>query len=258
MTSPDLDLLMNQEIDGQNSREDSIRLHEALGQNPAARRQFRELQQMAAMLSGMETLDPPAGLSRTILSAIRESGDVSHPTRNSFWEGVAFWRQPALLRLAYVFVAGVGLGILGSALMLGNAREPQLAGVSGTLAPDASRTSPDEIRSIPFQYDQGSGTAHVRKTTEGSSITVETSAPSGDIADLGLDFDGGQILGYRVEAGSVQRISSTGGAIRWAQGGSSQITWYLATRPTESVGVQLTVGAEGGEKFHTNFQIPSL
>lgn len=258
MTLPDLDLLMNHEIDGQNSPEDSVRLHEALRENPVARQQFRELQEMAIMLDRMNSLDPPAGLSQTILSALRDSKPALRLPRESSWTGAAFWRQPALPRFAYVFVAGVGLGILGSALMLGNAREPQLAGVSGTLAPDASRTSPDEIRSIPFQFDRGSGTAHVRKTAEGSSITVETSAPSGDIADLGLDLDGGQILGYRVEAGTVQRISSTGGTIRWSQGGSSQITWYLATRPSESVGVQLTVGAEGGEKFHTNFQIPSL
>lgn len=259
MTTDELRTLMNQEIDGRNAPAESTRLRELLAADHAARREFTDLQEIASMLDRMESRTPPPDLTPSILSMVRNATTTAAPApRRSWWPDLAgMLRRPQALRLAYVFVAGAGLGIVGTLLFRGASDPATLRGVSATLAPlPSSRTSGD-IATTPLRFDGGTGVARLRRTPDGFVVVVEVVPAGAARPELHLEAEGADLRGYRIENGTMQRLEAGPEGARWIPAGPGTITWYLSVRSREGAAVTLTAGLEGGEAFRTNFLVPA-
>ncbi len=105
--------LMNSEIDGQNTPDESRELERYLDAHPDARRCFEELCDLGRVFSDVPQLDPPPGLTDAIYA--ETTGRENRRARRDLFAAVreALRPQPQL-RPAYAFVAGllVGLGLL--------------------------------------------------------------------------------------------------------------------------------------------------
>ena len=102
--------LMNQEIDGVNSPEESRELQRLLDTSPEAKRYYEELLRLGDAFGEIEDLDPPSGMRGAILSAVdakKRPGQVESDSV-SWFEALRSVLSP---RVAYGFAAGLVLGI---------------------------------------------------------------------------------------------------------------------------------------------------
>jgi hypothetical protein len=133
--------LMNQELDGANSREQSRELEKYLSGHEEARTYYRELAQAVDMFEKVDMLSPPPGLGNSILAQVdqRAAGFRAASTPQAERGLLAAFRDLFRLRLqpAYAFTFAGGL-VLGLALFAGSSwltsiRGPDQVGyVSGT------------------------------------------------------------------------------------------------------------------------------
>lgn len=129
MTPEHLEELMNQELDGCNSPDESRLLAAHLRQDPEALRRFRQLEEAVEVLAEWDQEDPPAGLRDAILAALDERDEpvpaaepvVSHPFR-----GMA--RKMTLVPLAAGLVAGL---LVSNLMMRGSVDTNGLGGTAG-------------------------------------------------------------------------------------------------------------------------------
>jgi hypothetical protein len=110
--------LMNREIDGANTDEESRNLQRYLAESPEAAAHYQELREAVAVIGDVPSLDPPAGLRQRILAAVDglpapdpQARPVATERRpaglESSWR--RFWRRPEG-RLA--FAAGFAAALL--------------------------------------------------------------------------------------------------------------------------------------------------
>ncbi len=141
MIKPEYIKLMNQELDGTNSTDQSRELEKYLSGQEEARIYYRELAQAVGVFEKVDMLNPPPGLRNSILAQVdqRAAGLGSAPAPRAGKGFLAACRDLFRLRLqpayAFTFAAGLALGL---ALFAGSdwftsARGPvQVEHVSGT------------------------------------------------------------------------------------------------------------------------------
>ncbi len=111
--------LMNREIDGLNSSEESAELKRHLEENAEAERYFRELSFVAGVFDRVSHVEPPPELKEMILSSVfgketRAAAEVpvearpAVPGAGSLFSAFRIRWEP---RFAYVFTAGILVGI---------------------------------------------------------------------------------------------------------------------------------------------------
>jgi len=137
MIPDEYELLLQAELDGENTRQASARLHAWLARSPEGRARLRELEAVFHALARVERAEVPADLRHSILGAIEsEAPGTALPSGWGEAFSAAFARHPAL-RQAYPFAAGLVLGLAAFALLgrvlPGPPREP--LPVAGTMAP---------------------------------------------------------------------------------------------------------------------------
>ncbi len=130
--------LMNGEIDGENSAEESRELREALGSDEEARRYFDDLAELGRRFESAGGIDPPPALRRRILESttrVEAAGTpgVSTPSRPARRSLADSLREAFTPRLAYAFAAGVAVGAILLVVVSGPGRE-------------ATRVSPEDVR----------------------------------------------------------------------------------------------------------------
>ncbi|MBN2172408.1 MAG: hypothetical protein JW819_13910 [Candidatus Krumholzibacteriota bacterium] len=94
--------LMHGEIDGVNSPDESRELEACLSADPALRREYKELCELARVMAVAREQEPPAALRNMILDATVRRSAAEGP-RRSFWRGLLDYRWN--LRVAYAVAA---------------------------------------------------------------------------------------------------------------------------------------------------------
>ncbi|HXL14664.1 MAG TPA: hypothetical protein VN972_01150, partial [Methylomirabilota bacterium] len=134
----ELERLMNDQLDGTATPEESERLSRALESREDVRSEYRKLGGVFAALSRIEMEEPPASLKQGVLRAIRAI-EADAGARQSWLDSIlALVRGRAGFRYAYSFATGAALGVLAFALLSGNlATRPgaDSRAFTGTMAP---------------------------------------------------------------------------------------------------------------------------
>jgi hypothetical protein len=117
MIKPEYIELMNQELDGTNSAEQSRDLEKYLSSHEEARAYYRELVEAVDVFAKVDHLSPPPGLGNSILAQVdqRAGGwpepDAS-PRDRSLWASLRDLLRPRLEpAYAFTFLAGLAVGL---------------------------------------------------------------------------------------------------------------------------------------------------
>lgn len=128
--------LMQDELDGVNAPEQSVRLHELLRENAEARARMAELQFLFQTLERVGAEEPPADLASATLASLPERTRAARAGWVDAWRSLT--ARSAALRVAYPLAAGIAIGAFGYALYTGGipGRSPSSEmPVSGAMQP---------------------------------------------------------------------------------------------------------------------------
>ena len=180
--------LLNQELDGTNTRRNSATVKRLLQKNAEARQYFSDLQSVAAMIKQVPTVEPPAHLKKKIFAALHfpELQQAASPARkrllDGFFSGFSF-------RTAYTFAGGAVAGIL--LFVLFTNIPPDSDSMVGTMAPNHTAA----VASTNVSLDQVTGS--IVATETGSTLTADLNLDCRQEIDVVLNFDEHQL---KVEA----------------------------------------------------------
>jgi len=135
--------LMNAELDGETTPEESASLKAILAADEESRNYFEELTRLAGMLAEVPLVEPPPELRAGILRDVRHPRVARRPVsapapapRIRWWDAVARGFQGyGRLTWAYGFAAGLVIGLLGLALVRGGPTDPDRSQFVGSMKP---------------------------------------------------------------------------------------------------------------------------
>ena len=172
-----LDALMNQELDGCNTPEESRTLAEHLRRDPAARRRFQQLEEAVGALSEWVQEEPPAGLRASILEAL--AAEI-HPEPEPIEPVATFPERFRGLTRSVMLVplaAGLVAGLLVSNLMMRGGGDTN--GLGGTAGAEWQDLAPQGLVPLDLADAQATGNLWVgsRGDRTGVRLSLDTSAP---------------------------------------------------------------------------------
>jgi len=115
--------LMNKEIDGANSPDESAALQAYLQSNDEGRRYYEELRGVATLFSAAGEITPPQDLDRAIMASITEQ--EARRTVGADGRSVLGVFSPRR-KLAYSFAAGLGFGLILILILLNALPKPNM------------------------------------------------------------------------------------------------------------------------------------
>ncbi|HYQ89683.1 MAG TPA: hypothetical protein VEU09_08660 [Candidatus Binatia bacterium] len=246
----ELERLMNDQLDGVATPEDSERLSRILESREDLRVQYRGLGGVFSALSRLDMEEPPASLKQGILRAIR-SGDVASPARESWLRSIpAFFRGRGGFRYGYSFAAGAALGVLAFAVISGNLMTRPGADsrpFTGTMAPQFSDGVYRHIQSHDFVLRNGHVLAEVLSETEGLVVRITADVPLG--SDVVVSFDPaawGAGAVRQDQAGNEVMLGSGRLSIRMQRLGQSQYLLYLARKGPAGSPIRIAIDSPDG------------
>jgi len=135
--------LMNAEMDGETSPQESASLRTILAEDPEARVAFEDLSRLAGLLDAVPQVEPPPELKAGILRAIRPSAPPHREPvpRAGWWETLTrAFQAHGRFAWGYGFAAGLVLGLLGLALFRGGTPGLDRSEFVGSMRPLTSLT----------------------------------------------------------------------------------------------------------------------
>jgi hypothetical protein len=199
MIPEEFEILMQAELDGENTPEESARLRAWLACSPEGRARSREFAAVFHALAQVERMEAPEDLRRSVLEAI--AAEVREaPAASGWWEALAagFARYPAL-RHAYPFALGVALGILAFAALARVLPAPprDALPLAGTMMPleEASRGTLVERRVL--RAGQERFTAESWRA--GDAIQLRLGGGPARGVEVTLDFDPRRLVAQGVD-----------------------------------------------------------
>ena len=230
MNDKELQQLMNNQLDGIATPEESERLSRALDSREDLRAEYRKLGGVFAVLSRVDVEEPPSDLKQNVMREIRRR--EAAPSRI----GRFHWIRAALQAISpYSFAAGAALGVLAFALLTGNLITRPGADVGrfmGTMGGPFGQATYHRISSRDFVLR--TGVVHVEVLSGGDEYLarIASTAPPG--TDLVLSFDPAvwSVEGLRQQgtAGNEVMLGIGRLSVRMQQLGESQYLLYLARK----------------------------
>jgi hypothetical protein len=230
MNDRELQLLMNNQLDGIATPEESERLSRALDSREDLRAEYRKLSGVFTVLSRVDMEEPPADLKQSVMREIRRRETV--PSRVGRFE----WVRDAFRAISpYSFAAGAALGVLAFALLTGNLTTRPGTDVGRFMGTMASPFGPATYHRISSRdFALRTGAVHVEVLSDGDEYLarIASTAPPG--TDLVLSFDPAvwSVEGLRQQrsAGNEVMLGIGRLSVRMQQLGESQYLLYLARK----------------------------
>jgi len=253
--------LMNQELDGTNSVQDSRRLAEILSADAEARTKFEELRATLAVLRRAEAEAPPSGLKAAILERIEAGAETpasrtaSAPRRG--WMA-RFAEAPAAMKFRYAlfFALGFSLGIV---LLLLFKNRPAEIGLDsrqlvGTLTGENGAAPAEQ-----FRFDAAGASGEVAVRYGQGLIVAEVRLRSSREVELAFDFDPQRLSVAVFERGTREpdsaKIAPDGVTIDAT--GVRTYTIAFALKPGSGGGLRFRASAAGLPFFEKDIRLPS-
>ena len=227
--------LVNKEISGEITPEESAELHRYLKDNPDARRLRHQLQKTSDLLSGVGDVEPPPHLKRHIMNSVdfsRYRAEEKRPVLGFFGRVRRLGLRP---RLAYAFASGVAVGLILFSIFLTGSWDrysPDLSGLYATIGvtKDASFQT---IERLPLDLPEAEGRVDLVRSAD--LLIFEVSLRSTRPFEVRVLYDPAEVRfnGLRPETG--WRSLTEVGEGRVSASGSGEGRFHLSlTKVTES------------------------
>jgi hypothetical protein len=246
----ELERLMNDQLDGVATPEDSERLSRALESGEEARSQYRKLGGVFSALSRLEMEEPAASLKQGVLRAIRAS-EQSSPARGRWLSSVqALVREWAGFRYGYSFAAGAALGVMAFAILTGNLMTrpgTDSRSFTGTMAPFSPEGVYRHIGSRDIKIRDGHVLAEALLGREGVMARITAEAPLGSNVVVSFDPADWSVVAVRQDPAGNEVMLGTGRlSIRMQRLGQSQYLLYLARKGPAGSPLRIAVDSPDG------------
>jgi hypothetical protein len=246
--------LINKDLDGLASADESARLREILAGNKEAQKFAEDLRGLARGLADVERAVPPATLRPAVMRSIAAaSAGVQAGRGDSFLRNLL--RVPGSLRPAMVFAGGVAAGLvlfaLGRWVMVpGSLDENDLAGSLAVRGLEFSAGKALEFREGDMRASirSGGGSGH-------AIVRVKLDVPSGTAVVLvygqadgyveALDVPKGQQAQVSLEQGRVVITGVSSGEVGILLGGKGEILAGVRLRLSDGRGGEWDIPLEG-------------
>jgi hypothetical protein len=227
--------LMQAEIDGANSGQESAELHAYLARSPLAREHFDQLKALSGALDRMDEVAPPAELKSEIIAAVRRRGDAeipgSHPIPRQ-----APSRGKIVLRYGYALAAGVILGVVGHQWATGDGFGVDPSDVAGTLA---TREVAAPITETPIDFRGAIGTARLERTGSGYDLEVNLTSAAPIGIELAFPAEAVSFRGFSSDLGEIDTLEVAIDGMRWVQLGRQRVVISLANQGASEATVEV-------------------
>ncbi|HUC43814.1 MAG TPA: hypothetical protein VMR65_07245 [Candidatus Sulfotelmatobacter sp.] len=246
---PDIKTLIQLEIDGALSDVERAALERSIANDPAAREERERMRALAATISGLDRVSPPAGFADGVARAIRTQ---RMPRRGTWPERLrSLWsdhrRQWA--PVVYAVCAGAALVVLGlQAAGRGSLFRAPVAGeAAGTMgAPRAA----EGVTRVPLRVAGFEGSAEVRDLGDRYSVSAHLSGAPG--SEVVLRFDPALVA---VRRASGSPAVSTG-TVRWARPADGELSFDLTPTAETGATVEIDVVTEAGSQKAGVIELP--
>ena len=238
--------LIHAELDGELDADARGELERRLESDPLARIQRDQMQRMAASLSRLPVVDPPAGLRqrwhrpRPVASAAVNAASVarSHSPRR--------WLRPAI---------GLAAGLLAVAVAL------QWGGVSGI--EQDTRNMVGTLGGAPAPGSQEvalsaaglSGSVALNPASAGWDLVFQLDSASPLAVTATYDPSALRLTGYERESGAGQPVSTSPGQIAFASNGAQHLKLHL--QPEEGGQVRIRIQGQEGVAQDLAITVPA-
>jgi len=153
--------LINKEIDGLNTPKESKQLRNYMRKNPEAHDLYNDLRKLSESLEKVEKVSPPPDLRKTILNTIDMNKYAKKGRRpHKFFKFLSSYRFN--FRYAYIFIAGMALGVFIYYSLLDTAQESDTSHLIGTMIINETSTSLEPISKIQINLNDISGTVSLK------------------------------------------------------------------------------------------------
>jgi hypothetical protein len=249
--------LVNREISGEITPEESAELERYLGDNPDAARVRRQLQETSALLGGVGDVEPPPHLKRHIMNQIdfnRYRTEERRPVLNLLGRARRLGLRP---RLVYAFAAGVAVGLVLFTVFLTGSWDrysPDLSGLYATIgvSEDAGFST---IEQLPLDLPGAEGLIGLMRSAD--LLIFEVSLKSTRQYEVRVLFDPAEVRfnGLRPEVG--WRSLAEVGEGRVSASGSGEGRFQLSlTKVTESaLPIDFELLVSGNLVFEHRFEV---
>jgi|GEM_PF-3905795 len=249
-----VDRLIQRELDGVNSPDESAQLRRFIDSNPEARREYDCYNRIARAFALSPVADPPADLRARTLAAI--NGAMHHRGRPHRSSAMPAWMRRMLggfrPRLVPVFMTGLALGAFAVWLLVPHAgmfhqyHLLDISHISGTMVPVQGTVDFVLIDSLQFDVSGTKGVARFyrgqdRHHTDHVVVDVDIQGP-GDL-DWRLHGRSPVVTGFRTLSGNVSGSFSPDG-VRISHRGTSHavLQCVLAGSPDRALAFAVSSG----------------
>jgi hypothetical protein len=199
--------LVQREIDGANTKAESMELESAVKRDPLARQALEEFTGLARGLDGLASVAPPAEIKRAVMHEITTR---SQPPRRSEG-GILAWLWPGrgpALRYAWIVVMVAGLGLVATYWRTLNHIDVDGGSVSGTLAPATAD------RPAAWTIDVEGVTGSMRSVDDAAGLGIAFDLSGAGPLGVVFEFDGAAARFAGIEGGSPEGTQAEDGRVR--------------------------------------------
>lgn len=240
MNQERIDILMNREIDGENTPDESRELESVLAADPGQRRRFTELNEALGIFLEVESLTPPPGLRESILQATEPA---PAPRTKNWRDDLRDLLQPVLRpAVAGSFSVGLVAGLLIFTVFLGGGESglDQKGLIQGMAGHDRDTLAAADslVRSLDDERIRG----QLRLLTDArtAALTIDLEAVPGTRVwvSFGPDLE---CVGFENLVGQAADLRVSGGAVgfRTDQPGRYKLEWDRTGNNMSPIKIQI-------------------
>lgn len=235
--------IIEKEIDGTATPEESRRLEAYLDAHPEARSTHEEVQRLSRMLREVKAVEPPGRLKGDILQALRTRPQAFDDQPSWFAVLVASLRGRAGVRYSLSFSAGAAVALVLLALIVQSPiSTPGPDGIAGLMI---DRSTLDGLEAISARtLDFGETRGAITTKSDGELVLAEIELSSPHEVDVVLEYPHGLVpRGFEVSPSDME-VSLGETQARFVHLGEGQYTFFLesATGNSSSLTIRLSTG----------------
>jgi hypothetical protein len=238
--------LINKEIDGSNSPEETARLKACLKNNVEGQREYDRLGNLAHMLSSVDAVDPPASMKARIMNSV-ERRRSAEPKKTSIFEYLSRKLQPrAALRLGYAFSIGLAVGVLMYTVYLNIHND--VLGTSDASGTIGMGESPDKLESgdsFDVTLPQVRASVAVKYLRTIPLLNVHLSSVQNVTTDIAFDARTMRVRAVQQFNDPKSSITIRAGEVSISSNGSNEYSIFFAHEMPSTTPIRLSISASG-------------
>jgi hypothetical protein len=231
--------LINGEVDGVNSPEESAILGQTLAQSEEARNLLRDLKKLEIGFSSVSRLDPPASLKKSIMRSIEERRVPAKAPAHGFRLMDFLFPARPLPRLGFAFSGGVLAGVVLVVMYFTVVDHPSVdtRDVSGTIlgSSEALQTAEDEA----ISSDGVQGKIVTEYSNSVSVLNADLVMQPDLIARFVFDPNSARLKGVSMANESRGALTQKEGSIEVAHGGGTFRAFFTPSSVSQTVRFQV-------------------